>query len=246
MLPKEGVLRTSKSQEDPKHGHQVQWHIIDHNNTWRRGKIAGDVDAERAIFFCHLNPILSNTKVTVKEVTKGGLIAGGACALGGLILGPLGFAVGGTIGGNKILVFLLWLCRKLCLKKGCIAAIVSSNKFKPVSTIILYEMSPDTQQRLINNVKSIISNLDAGDALELLAIIQGSPGKYINLMKHYWFSKYRWSFYLFSFESENTFRNHKVCHWRPQLDLCTLCLIFHFISLWSKLLHHSLIFYDSY
>ena len=32
---------------------------------------------------------------------------------------------------------------------GCVAAVMSAKKFKPVSSVILHDMSPDVQQRLI-------------------------------------------------------------------------------------------------
>ena len=75
-----------------------------------------------------------NLQVAVKESAKGGLIAGGACAIGGLLLGPPGLALGGAVG-------------------GCVAAYMSSNKFKPVSSVILYDMKPEVQQRLILTVQ---------------------------------------------------------------------------------------------
>lgn len=46
-------------------------------------------------------------KVAVKECSKGGIIAGGACALGGFIFGPVGLAVGGTIGGEQVFILQL-------------------------------------------------------------------------------------------------------------------------------------------
>ena len=37
----------------------------------------------------------SGLKVTVNESIKGGVIAGSACTIGGILLGPPGLAVGG-------------------------------------------------------------------------------------------------------------------------------------------------------
>ena len=96
-----------------------------------------------------------NLRITVKQSAKGGLIAGISCAVGGLIAGPPGLAVGGAVG-------------------GCLAAYVTSESFKPLSTVILYEMEPIDQNALVQAVTNITKNIDAMDALELLAIIQGS------------------------------------------------------------------------
>ena len=96
-----------------------------------------------------------NLRITVKQSAKGGLIAGISCAVGGLIGGPPGLAVGGAAG-------------------GCLAAYVAGNSFKPLSTVILYEMEPIHQRALVEAVTKIIQNLDAMDAIELLALVQGT------------------------------------------------------------------------
>ena len=93
--------------------------------------------------------------MTVKESVKGGLIAGATTAIGGLILGPPGLAIGGAVG-------------------GCAAYVLAGNKFRPLSAVILYDMGRDDQQRLVEAVRNLVSHLDAGDALELMAIVNGN------------------------------------------------------------------------
>ena len=96
-----------------------------------------------------------NLQITFKQSAKGGLIAGIATALGGLVGGPPGLAAGGAAG-------------------GCLAAYMTRNSFKPISTVILHEMRPVDQQALVDSVKSLIQNLDVLDAVELLSIVQGN------------------------------------------------------------------------
>ena len=96
-----------------------------------------------------------NLKITIKQSAKGGLIAGVSCAVGGLIAGPPGLAVGGAAG-------------------GCLAAYVAGNSFKPLSAVILYDMKPIDQKGLVDAVQNIIQNVDVMDAMELIALIQGS------------------------------------------------------------------------
>ena len=96
-----------------------------------------------------------NLRITVKQSAKGGLIAGVICAIGGLLAGPVGLIFGGAAG-------------------GCLAAYLDGNSFKPLSTVILYDMKPVDQRALVDAVTKIIQNVDAMDVIELLALTQGS------------------------------------------------------------------------
>jgi len=95
-----------------------------------------------------------NLQVTVSESLKGGLTAGVAATLGGLLLGPRGLALGGALG-------------------GVLGAVMSEDKFKPVSQAIM-EMSDPDQRRLVEAIRNIVRGLDASDAVELIAIVQGN------------------------------------------------------------------------
>jgi len=97
----------------------------------------------------------SGLKVTVNQSVKGGLIAGSACTIGGMILGPSGLAIGGAIG-------------------GCIAYILGDGKFKPVSNVILYEMRTEDRLKLVESVSNIVRDLDASDAMQLMVLINGN------------------------------------------------------------------------
>merc|ERR1711872_37277 len=99
--------------------------------------------------------VLSEEKklqATISGSLKGGLTAGLTSFLGGLLLGPIGLALGGAIGG--------------------VLASMSQN-FQPVSQVIM-SMPEHDQQKLVTAVQNITSNLDASDAIELVAIIQGN------------------------------------------------------------------------
>ncbi len=96
-----------------------------------------------------------NIQVAVKETLKGGLIAGSACIAGGLLLGPPGLAIGGAVGGG-------------------LAYCLARDKFKPMSQVILYEMSAEQQTQLVDSVKNILRDADATDAVELMALLNGN------------------------------------------------------------------------
>ncbi|XP_023324919.1 protein C19orf12 [Eurytemora carolleeae] len=100
--------------------------------------------------------VLSDEKgiqVTLRQSLKGGLITGSIASICAFILGPAGLAVGGAVGG--------------------VIAAYTADTFRPVSQV-MQEMTYSDQERLALAVRSIISNLDAGDALELIALVQGN------------------------------------------------------------------------
>jgi len=97
----------------------------------------------------------SGLKVTVTESVKGGVIAGAACTIGGVLLGPPGLAIGGAIG-------------------GCLAYVLGNGKFRPVSDVIKHDMRPEDRQELVRSVERITADLDAADAMHLLVLIQGN------------------------------------------------------------------------
>lgn len=95
-------------------------------------------------------------KVTLNESVKGGLITGTICTIGGLILGPVGLALGGAIG-------------------GVLAYVKSDGKFKPASQVILYEMNAEDQRELVTSVKNILKELDATDVVQLMVLVNANP-----------------------------------------------------------------------
>ncbi|XP_013777327.1 protein C19orf12 homolog [Limulus polyphemus] len=95
-----------------------------------------------------------NLKVTVNESVKGGIVAGTSAAVGGLLMGPVGLAVGGAVG-------------------GCAACYIARDKFKPVVQVI-QEMSNDKKERLVDAVTDVTSNLNITDVARLAVLLSGN------------------------------------------------------------------------
>ena len=93
--------------------------------------------------------------VTVTESGKGALVTGGIAGLGGLLLGPLGLALGGAVG-------------------GCIAAWQAQGKFRPVMEVILHDMRQEQRDRMVESLRNVLADVEASDAIALLAVVQGN------------------------------------------------------------------------
>jgi len=94
-------------------------------------------------------------KVTVKSSAYGGVVAGVATTVGGIVAGPPGLLIGGAVGG--------------------LLAYKTAGDFRPVSQVIK-DMNAHDRQLLYDAMKDIINNLAIDDYLALVAFLSGGPG----------------------------------------------------------------------
>ncbi|GFQ94341.1 uncharacterized protein TNCT_246021 [Trichonephila clavata] len=92
-------------------------------------------------------------KVTLSESLKGGVITGFGAVVGGLLLGPMGFPIGGALGGG-------------------VAAVTCGSRFQPVSQVIA-TMSQERRERLANKIRNIMNKIDVTDVVVFTALISG-------------------------------------------------------------------------
>ena len=78
--------------------------------------------------------------VAVRESGVGALLTGGVAGLGGLLLGPLGLALGGAVG-------------------GCLAAWRAQGTFKPLIQVILVDMKQDQRDRMVECLREVLANI---------------------------------------------------------------------------------------
>eukprot|EP00088_Acartia_fossae_P004192 TRINITY_DN11784_c0_g1_i1.p1 TRINITY_DN11784_c0_g1~~TRINITY_DN11784_c0_g1_i1.p1 ORF type:complete len:142 (-),score=27.25 TRINITY_DN11784_c0_g1_i1:114-539(-) len=93
-------------------------------------------------------------QATASQSLKGGLITGGVASFSALLLGPAGLAIGGTLG-------------------GILATYLTKDKFVPVGQIIM-EMEERDKHELYRAVQNFVTSLDAADAMQLVALVQGN------------------------------------------------------------------------
>ncbi|XP_055541200.1 protein C19orf12 homolog [Wyeomyia smithii] len=96
-----------------------------------------------------------NVRVTVKSSAKGAAICAASCFIGGLLGGSKGLALGGTIGAVS-------------------AAIMSRGQFRPVSEIILHEMSERDREQLKDRVVYAVRDFHPTDMGVLLSLLMGN------------------------------------------------------------------------
>ncbi|XP_020811766.1 protein C19orf12 homolog [Drosophila serrata] len=93
-----------------------------------------------------------NVQVTFQESAKGAAICAISALVGGLLMGPRGLAVGGSI--------------------GAIAAYgLTEGKFKSLGEIIMNELSESEREALKDHVVNAITNVRPIDAVKVVGLI---------------------------------------------------------------------------
>ncbi|KAH8283946.1 hypothetical protein KR054_005502 [Drosophila jambulina] len=93
-----------------------------------------------------------NVQVTVQESAKGAAICAISALVGGLLMGPRGLAVGGTV--------------------GAIAAYgLTEGKFKSLGEIIANDLSESEREALKDHVVNAIANVRPIDAVKVVGLI---------------------------------------------------------------------------
>lgn len=102
---------------------------------------------------CHLSTE-QKMKAAVKHSARGAMAAGAGAFVGGLLGGPPGIAVGGALG-------------------GVLGAWMANGQFKPIPQILM-ELPPGQQQKLCEEIYTIIGNLNWTDATHLIMLVTGN------------------------------------------------------------------------
>lgn len=94
-------------------------------------------------------------RVTLKSSAKGAAVAGSSTFLGGLVAGPIGLFLGGAVG-------------------GLVAYAMTNNQFKPVSHVIMHDLSVREQEQLKQRIVDALSRFQPTDLVAIASLLAGN------------------------------------------------------------------------
>lgn len=94
----------------------------------------------------------ANVRVCVKQSGKGALVCGAMSLAGGLLLGPPGLAIGGTLGGLT-------------------AYKMSTGTFRPIGEILMNDLSDQQQEALVQHVQAAVADVGVSDLALLIPLL---------------------------------------------------------------------------
>ncbi|CAL8104742.1 unnamed protein product [Orchesella dallaii] len=109
------------------------------------------VNVQEIMEACEVLSRQDNLNVCIQESLKGAAMAGIGSFVGGVLMGPVGIAIGATVGG--------------------VAGSSVCKQYKPLYQI-MQEMSEADKQRLANHMQRVLNDLDISDAVVLMALVR--------------------------------------------------------------------------
>nr|XP_014089018.1 protein C19orf12 homolog [Bactrocera oleae] len=96
-----------------------------------------------------------NVKVTMKQTTKGAMVCAASAFAAGILLGPVGLAIGGTAG-------------------GLMAYKMTNGTFRPLADVLLNDLNDDQQERLVRHVNNALAEFAISDLAMLLPLLMNN------------------------------------------------------------------------
>lgn len=96
-----------------------------------------------------------NIRVTVKQSARGALVCGASCFVGGLLAGPVGMAIGGTIGGLQ-------------------AYRMTHGQFRALGSVIREDLTYAQRTRLSERIMAVAQDFEISDVVVLLPMLLNS------------------------------------------------------------------------
>lgn len=105
-----------------------------------------------------------NIRVAVQHSSRGALICGASCFVGGLVAGPIGMAIGGTAGG-------VYAYRS------------SRDQFRSVGSVIREQMTDEQRERLRDRILEVAQGVEVTDLAVLLPMLMSSQSMQTAVLK---------------------------------------------------------------
>ncbi|XP_004536446.1 protein C19orf12 homolog [Ceratitis capitata] len=96
-----------------------------------------------------------NVQVTMKQATKGSLVCAASAFAGGILLGPVGLAVGSAAG-------------------GLMAYKMTSGKFRPLADVLINDLTDRQKEQLVRRVNNAVAEFAISDLAILLPMLMNN------------------------------------------------------------------------
>lgn len=123
-----------------------------------------------------------NMRVTIKNSGKGALVCGASCFVGGIVAGPVGMAIGGTLGGLKAWHMSRGISNSTRKNNELwtyddsffFFFFILSGQFKSVAEVIRYDMTNAQREQLKDYIMAVATEFEITDLAVLLPMLMSN------------------------------------------------------------------------